>query len=327
MDGSFTLPNLPFNRYHLTVTMQGFSRLCAGRGRELHRSRSRWPSCSPWPKQTQTSPLPPALRNLVELTPTEHTDVDRRLFEELPLESQSSSVSSLITLASPGVAADSNGLFHGLGDHAENSFSVDGQPITDQQSKVFSNQIPVRLDSIPGSDRRRAARRIWRQDQRGRQGHHALRPGRHARRTASSPPPTAASAPSTDDGNLAYGGPKWGNFISVSGLNTGRFLDRSRIHGAARQRQRGEFVRPLRLQAFRQGHAPIESGIHAFLVSKSQYLGPATSNLHGSVRGLQWRAVCPRLRPAQPAHRHSSWGRPISARKSAPLTSRPPGRA
>ena len=61
---------------------------------------------------------------------------------KLPLESQSSSLSSLVTLASPGVAADSNGLFHGLGDHASNSFSIDGQPITDQQSKVFSNQLP-----------------------------------------------------------------------------------------------------------------------------------------------------------------------------------------
>jgi hypothetical protein len=49
-------------------------------------------------------------------------------------------------MATPGVAADSNGLFHGLGDHASNSFSVDGQPITDQQSKVFSNQVPV--DSV-----------------------------------------------------------------------------------------------------------------------------------------------------------------------------------
>src|SRR5207245_9506805 len=47
---------------------------------------------------------------------------------------------------SPGIAADSNRLFHGMGDHAENSFMVDVQPITDQQSKVFSNQIP--LDSI-----------------------------------------------------------------------------------------------------------------------------------------------------------------------------------
>ena len=69
--------------------------------------------------------------------------MDRALFNKLPLESQSSSLSSLVTLTTPGIAADSNGLFHGLGDHAENSFSVDGQPITDQQSKVFSNQLPV----------------------------------------------------------------------------------------------------------------------------------------------------------------------------------------
>jgi hypothetical protein len=84
--------------------------------------------------------------DLLENDPTSHTDIDRGLFDKIPLESASSSVSSLVTLATPGVAADSNGLFHGLGDHAQNSFSVDGQAITDQQSKVFSNQIPV--DSI-----------------------------------------------------------------------------------------------------------------------------------------------------------------------------------
>ena len=116
--------------------------------------------------------------DLLEKTPTFHTDVDRDLFEKLPLESQSSSVSSLVTLATPGIAADSNGLFHGMGDHAENSFSVDGQPITDQQSKVFSNQIP--LDSIESMEviAGRAARRVRRQDQRGDQRDHALRPGR-----------------------------------------------------------------------------------------------------------------------------------------------------
>jgi hypothetical protein len=47
-------------------------------------------------------------------------------------------LSAVVTPRSSGIA-DSNGLFHGLGDHAENSFSVDGQPITNQQSKVFSN--------------------------------------------------------------------------------------------------------------------------------------------------------------------------------------------
>jgi Domain of unknown function (DUF4349) len=39
-------------------------------------------------------------------------------------------------LSSPGVAADSNGLFHGLGDHAQDSFSVNGQPLTGQRSRV-----------------------------------------------------------------------------------------------------------------------------------------------------------------------------------------------
>ena len=42
-----------------------------------------------------------------------------------------------------------------MGDHASNSFSVDGQPITDQQSKTFSNQIPMdsvqSLEVIPGA--------------------------------------------------------------------------------------------------------------------------------------------------------------------------------
>src|SRR5580693_4032606 len=65
------------------------------------------------------------------------------MFDKLPLESQSSSLSSLLTLSSPGISADSNGQMHSLGDHASNSFSLYGQPISDQQSKVFSNQIPT----------------------------------------------------------------------------------------------------------------------------------------------------------------------------------------
>src|SRR6202012_5711295 len=81
--------------------------------------------------------------DLLENDSTFHTDVDRSLFQKVPLESQSSSLSSLVTLTSPGVAAGSNGLLHGLGDHASNSFNIDGQSITDQQSKVFSNQLPT----------------------------------------------------------------------------------------------------------------------------------------------------------------------------------------
>jgi hypothetical protein len=40
----------------------------------------------------------------------------------------------LVTQNTPGIAADSSGVFHGLGDHAAGSFSIDGQPMSDQQS-------------------------------------------------------------------------------------------------------------------------------------------------------------------------------------------------
>ena len=56
---------------------------------------------------------------------------------------QIAGLNELVTANSPGVAADSNGLYHGLGDHAENSFSINGQPLTDRQSKVFANAIPA----------------------------------------------------------------------------------------------------------------------------------------------------------------------------------------
>ena len=150
--------------------------------------------------------------------------MDRQLFDKLPLESSSSQLSSLVTLASPGVAADSNGLFHGMGDHAENSFSLDGQPITDQQSKVFSNQVP--LDAVqsmtviagapPAEFGDKTSLVI---DVTTRSGLGSTTP--HGGITAS----YGTFGSSNLDLNFSYGGKNWGNFIAANGLNTGRFLD------------------------------------------------------------------------------------------------------
>jgi Carboxypeptidase regulatory-like domain len=79
----------------------------------------------------------------VGATAPAHTNVSSSLIATLPSESVNASLSSVLTLATPGVAADSNGVFHPLGEHAETSFSVDGEPISDQQSRIFSNQISV----------------------------------------------------------------------------------------------------------------------------------------------------------------------------------------
>ncbi len=162
--------------------------------------------------------------DLVETEPTTHTDVDRGLFDKLPLESPSSSLSSLVTFASPGVAADSNGLFHGLGDHAQNSFSVDGQPITDQQSKVFSNQLPVEavqsmevIEGAPPAEYGDKTSLVVVVNTRSGLG--ITKP--HGDVTASYGTFGTANA----GFDLSYGGQKWGNFIAASGLQTGRFLD------------------------------------------------------------------------------------------------------
>jgi hypothetical protein len=141
-NGHFEIPNIPFNPYHLTVTTSGFSNF----NQDVD-VRSTVPITMDITLMLGTATtnitVTENAEELIEQDSTFHTDVDRGLFDKLPLESPSSSLSSLVTLSTPGVFADSNGLFHGLGDHAQNSFSLDGQPITDQQSKVFSNQIPT----------------------------------------------------------------------------------------------------------------------------------------------------------------------------------------
>jgi hypothetical protein len=221
--GKFAFTNVPFNPYHLTVTATGFSSYA-----QDVEPRSSVPvsvaiSLKVSGSTTQVS-VEAEGGDLIENDSTFHTDVDRNLFDKLPLESQSSSVSSLVTLATPGISADSNGLFHGLGDHAENSFSVDGQPITDQQSKVFSNQIPI--DSIQSLEVISGAPPAEYGDKTSivinvttRSGQGETTP--HGSVTAS----YGSFGTSNVTADLAYGGQKWGNFISVSGLNSGRFLD------------------------------------------------------------------------------------------------------
>ena len=221
--GRFTVPNVPFNPYHLTVSASGF-----GAYAQDIDVRSVVPVSLKITLQvkasSETVTVEAAAEDLLENTPTFHVDVDRGLFDKVPLESQSSEVSSLVTLATPGIAADSNGLFHGLGDHAENSFSVDGQPITDQQSKVFSNQIP--LDSVESMEVISGAppaefggKTSVVIDVTTRSGQGVTTP--HGTITTS----YGSFGTSNVAANLAYGGAKWGNFISLSGLNSGRFLD------------------------------------------------------------------------------------------------------
>jgi len=224
VNGSFRITNIPFNPYHLAVTAPGFANFVQDVD-----VRSTVPITMDIALMIGSTSANITVKaenaiDLIEQDSTAHTDIDRSLFDKLPIESPSSLVSSLITLASPGVAADSNGLFHGMGDHAESSFSVDGQPITDQQSKVFSNQIPIdsiqSLEVIDGApppeygDKTSVIINVT-----TRSGLDVTQPKGEAYLSYGSFGTTSATF------NIGFGAPKWGNFVSANGLNTSRFLD------------------------------------------------------------------------------------------------------
>ena len=158
--------------------------------------------------------------------PTEpaHVNITPEQIDRMPTESASSPFSSLITMTTPGAAADSNGSFHPLGDHAEASFVIDGQPITDQQSRTFSSQVSLNaLQSVevregaPGADvGDKTSMVIVAQtrsglDQRTPHGSVAFSQGSFATSMASA--------------NLGFGSPKFGSFTAIDALNSGRFLD------------------------------------------------------------------------------------------------------
>jgi len=222
-DGDFRFTNVPFNPYHLAVTAPGF----ASYSQDVE-VRSTVPTVLQIGLKLGTAATSITVEangaDLVETESTFHTDVDKEMIDRLPLESASSSLTSLVTLVSPGVAADSNGNMHGLGDHAQTSFSVDGQKISDQTSKVFSNQLSSEavqsMEVISGAppaefgDKTSLVIKV------------TTKSGLGVTKPTGSVTSSYGTFGTANVGfNFAYGGQNWGNFITVNGLKSGRFLD------------------------------------------------------------------------------------------------------
>jgi hypothetical protein len=219
--GDFRFANVPFNPYHLTVTASGFAPATTDvEVRSLVAVNV--PVALKVGEQVTTVTVE-GTGELIENDPTAHTDVDRELFKKMPLESVSSGISSLITFTTPGVATDSNGFMHGLGEHQENAFQVDGQPITDQQSKAFSNQIPVdavqSLEAVNGippaefGDKTTLIVNV------------TTRSGLSLKPTGDFTASYGSFGTGGASFDFAAGNKRFGNFITASGLRTGRFLD------------------------------------------------------------------------------------------------------
>ena len=144
--GNFSFANVPYNPYHMKVTATGFAR-----PRKTSRS-VRWFQLS----VKVTSAGDRRRSDNGDRRSRRRSGRERSHFSYRRgqgLVRQASAGKPIFFGQFAGHTGDARewprirtACFTDLGDHAENSFSVDGQPITDQQSKVFSNQIP--LDSI-----------------------------------------------------------------------------------------------------------------------------------------------------------------------------------
>jgi hypothetical protein len=220
-DGAFRFDNIPFNNYAFTATAPGFS---GAHGSWSIRSSVPITISLALTVGGATESVTITGSELVENVPTTHTDVDKTLINRLPVRSPGNGLSEVVTLAAPGVVADSNGFYHPLGDHAESAISLDNQPITDQQSKAFSTQIPVNaiqsLEVVTGA----AAAEYG--DKTSLVINAVTRSGLNQKKPTGSFNFLYGTFGTThEDGALAYGNAKGGNFIAFNYERSGRFLD------------------------------------------------------------------------------------------------------
>jgi hypothetical protein len=221
-DGTFRLTNIPPNPYHAQVTFSGFEPYEQDidvRGAVPVNLRVQLELAG----TTTTLTVEAGGADLLENVPYAHNDVDTSTLGKLPISSPGSGLSDAVTLSTGSVAADSNGFFHPLGDHAQTSFSIDGQPISDQQSKGFSTQVPV--DAIQSMELITGAPPAEFGDKTSLVVNAVTRSGLAQKPNGSFVAQGGSFGTYSEEGTLGFGGPRAGNFLAVNTIRSGRFLD------------------------------------------------------------------------------------------------------
>ncbi len=221
-EGSFRLINVPPNPYHLEIKAPGFSPF--SQEVVIRNSLPVQVKANLALAGSSSTVVVEGAAEALENDPTAHVDVDRNQLLKLPAMDPGAGLSQAIINSTGGVAADGNGFFHPLGDHAQVSFVIDGQPISDQQSKVFSTQLPVSavqsMELITGNPSAEFG------DKTSLIAEVTTRSGLGAGRAFGNIDATYGKF-GTAGGSigLGFGTPRFGNFIALDGVRSGRFLD------------------------------------------------------------------------------------------------------
>ncbi|HUJ23899.1 MAG TPA: carboxypeptidase-like regulatory domain-containing protein, partial [Bryobacteraceae bacterium] len=220
--GAFRFNNVPQNPYQLTATASGFS--TASQDVEVRSSIPLAVNLSLKVASGETTVTVQASAAMIENDPSAHVDVDRGAIMKIPAVDPAGGLSQTITYSTGGVAADANGLYHPLGDHFQSSFIIDGQPISDQQSKIYSTQIPITavqsMEVITGTPDAEFG------DKSSLVAQVTTRSGLGSGRVFGNVDASYGTFGTTGGSfGLGYGNEKFGNFLAVDGVRSGRFLD------------------------------------------------------------------------------------------------------
>ena len=222
-DGTFRFNDVPPNNYQIKASAPGFS--SEQQSLAVHTSvpiSVKIPLAVTSASETVT--ISSNTAEALENTSTSHTDVDQTLMTRLPVRSVGSGLSDVVTLAAPGVVADSNGFFLPLGDHAQTSYSIDNQPVSDQQSKAFSTQLPPNaiqsMEIITGSTPAEYG------DKTSLVVNAITKSGLNQKKPTGDFNTTYGTFGTIGtDASLAYGNAKAGNFVTFNFERSRRFLD------------------------------------------------------------------------------------------------------
>ena len=221
--GAFQFNAIPFGTYQLTISAPGF-RECAQRVSIESTVPVELSITLPIAGASSSVEVTDLSGGALELSPTARGTLDRGLLDRLPAQNPATGLSEMVTRTTPGVAADGNGFAHPLGEHADTSISIDNQPITDQQAKIFSNQISTSIvqsvEVITGAppaefgDKTSLILNVTTQSGLGK-----------AKPFGSLASQYGSFGTWSEGLTYGWGSTRWGNFAAVNASGTGRFLD------------------------------------------------------------------------------------------------------
>ena len=220
--GNFTFDNVPFGSYHVSIVAPGFSSATADASVRTAVPVVIKPQLSVSTVATTVN-VDAGAEDVVTNTPTAHTDLDADAIKQIPYQNTNGAVSSLLTLATPGIAQDSDGIIHAQGEHQDVQFSVDGQPITDQQSRQFSNQIALSsieslnvISGVPPAEYGDKASLVVQT---------TTKSGLSSKLHGNIYGGYGSFGTGSGGGSLGVGSSQYGSFTSIDVVNSGRFLD------------------------------------------------------------------------------------------------------